>query len=123
LETFEDAKIGDRVWNERHGWGTISSTTNRKAFPLAIDFDNSHFDSYTKGGRWDLDDLNPTLFWDEIHFDIPPKPKKMVKKTVDVWINPEVFTGISQGGGYFYLSVDDGKDYLKSATLTYEIEE
>jgi len=88
--TFENAKVGDRVWSFGYGWGTIQQINTNK-YPLLICFDNYQSEAlekvvcYTKKGTEFLDNSNPTLFWDEIKFTIPTRPKRKVKK--EGWIN------------------------------------
>ncbi len=72
---FKNAKVGDRVWGFRYGWGTITSTSHLNVYPLFVLFDNGKQESFTIEGKIDsYDDKNPTLFWNEIKFEIPEKP-------------------------------------------------
>lgn len=77
---FKNAKIGDRVWSFSNGWGTIDEITTESVYALIIKFDNKEVISYTFDGRFSTSDALPTLFWDEIKFEIPSKPKQKVKK-------------------------------------------
>ena len=85
---FKGAKGGDRVWSFVYGWGTITSITCGRSYPLSIRFDNGCSESYTFEGKRINAEANRTLFWNEIKFEVPPKPKQTVKKWVCFFINP-----------------------------------
>lgn len=85
---FKDAKVGDRVWSMVDGWGVII-TYNTLKFPgyhIEVKFDVSS-EAFTYGGKALISNINPTLFWDEIKFEIPkkPLPKLDVDTRVRVW--------------------------------------
>lgn len=90
---FENAKIGDKVWSIRHGWGKIYSIKpENEIYLLKVEFDsyinqNNYTVSFTFEGKSFRLDKNPTLYWDELEFDIPKPPKRLVKKTISKWIN------------------------------------
>ena len=86
--TFSDAKEGDRVWSLTEGWGTIiDHFLSRTEYPLTVEFENGELKTYTLWGRFRVKDLNPTLFWDEVKFEVPekPLPKLEVDTKVLVW--------------------------------------
>lgn len=70
---FADIKVGDKVWDIRQGWGVVCGLTQRIDYPIDVEF-GEEYNSYTRGGFCHLDDINPTLFWDEIKIEVPPKP-------------------------------------------------
>ena len=47
--TFEDAKVGDRVWDIRSGWGEVR-TNSSVSYPIAVYFQSEEFKTYTVGG-------------------------------------------------------------------------
>lgn len=71
---FKDAKVGDRVWSFANNWGTIKKIELASDYPITVKFDNNITMSYTSDGRYNEYNVSPTLFWDEIKFDIPEKP-------------------------------------------------
>ena len=72
---FKNAKVGDRVWDFSNGWGTIERTDFDINYPILVKFDNGdNDDSFTYEGFKNRIHKNPTLFWDEIKFEIPEKP-------------------------------------------------
>lgn len=86
---FKDAKVGDRVWYQRKGFGTIIAIYPKNLYPIKVHFGNSFLRDFTFDGKVGSKDTNPTLFWDEIKFEIPPKPlpKLEVDTKVLVWNN------------------------------------
>lgn len=81
---FSNAKVGDRVWS-RHGWGTIKIIDKVDVeLPINVLFDVGNY-WYTINGKQFKTDIQPSIFWDEIKFEIPPKPKRKIKK--EGWVN------------------------------------
>ena len=70
MTTFEDAKVGDKVYHYRYGWSTITNIKKESDYPIIIDYDFS----FTYEGFTDKSDKNRTLFWDEVVITPPPKP-------------------------------------------------
>ncbi len=71
---FRNAKVGDRVWNMFRGWGTVEQIDFDVDFPIRVVFDGTEYDeTFTFEGKIRKCDINPTLFWDEIKFEIPKK--------------------------------------------------
>ena len=85
--TFSDAKVGDRVWSLTEGWGVI---INRYAphttYPLNVEFKGGCRRIYTLWGLLHINDLNPTLFWDEVKVEIPEKPLPQLEVDTKVWV-------------------------------------
>jgi len=90
MSYLDGIKIGDRVWSFDYGWGKaikIYSNFNKKLtideYFVTIQFDkhNIYLDcddtkTYTfDGTAVDRKTANQTLFWDEIKFEVPKKPK------------------------------------------------
>lgn len=87
MKTFENAKVGDEVWCFRNGWGNvIKNDNNIEVYPIMVQF-SVRSDTYTFEGRSSKSDANPSLFWDEIKFDIPDKPKVLVDKVITMYCN------------------------------------
>lgn len=83
--TFENAQVGDRVWDFRYGWGTVSKIEEGKRHQLKVDLDYGAYLYFTFTGQYIESDLNRTLFWDEVKFEAPPRPKRKTKKTIEGW--------------------------------------
>lgn len=87
ITTFEKAKVGDRVFSSVYGWGTIDDTNCNNNYPIHVNFGSHYHDTYTFEGYNDKKLPYRTLFWDEIKFEIPEMPKRMVKvkKVNEYW--------------------------------------
>lgn len=87
---FKDAKVGDRVWHIRYGFGKITEICPQYVQQIIVDFGIAKKSFSYAGKEWE-GDLNPTLFWDEIKFDIPtkPLPKLKIDTQVLVWDNTD----------------------------------
>ena len=74
---FDKAKVGDRVFSIQYGLGTIDRfvTVNDHEM-FKVDFDNGDYEWYFKDGRVNIDDVNPTLFWNEFHVPTEEEDKK-----------------------------------------------
>jgi hypothetical protein len=81
---FTKSRVGDRAWHIRFGKGKITRinedvgiwfSPDHSGFIHCIGFD----------GRVEETDLLPSLYHDEIKFEIPPPPKRMVKKKFEHW--------------------------------------
>lgn len=68
--TFENVKVGDRVWDFIYGWGTI---TEDQYYTIRVEFDSPKTMTYRLNGKACIDHPQ-RLFWDEIKFEIPTKP-------------------------------------------------
>lgn len=88
--TFSDAKAGDKVWSLTHGWGVVTARLEpHTPYPLAVEFVDRSYRTYTLWGLLHFTDFNPTLFWDEVKFVTPekPMPALQVDTKVLVWEN------------------------------------
>lgn len=71
---FRNAKVGDRVWHIRKGYGKIYAIDNNSKFRIHVQFKDESNIWFLINGREFEEDINPSLFWDEIKFEIPKKP-------------------------------------------------
>lgn len=89
---FSKAKIGDKVWNPELGWGEIESIEENE---ITIIFTKKYHKNYRlvnkKTGKYNEDDINPTIYWQE--FKIPQsafiKPLPIDTKVI-VWNNDDI---------------------------------
>jgi hypothetical protein len=115
--TFENAKVGDRVWSIVNGLGVIFNIqdTSIYDYPLIVAFDDDDGASYTISGLKHKSESR-TLFWDEIKFEAPPQPPRMklihgvevpdisfTPKHGEVYAYPNPLDKILHGHGRFYL--------------------
>jgi hypothetical protein len=74
--TFENARVGDKVWDFIYGFGEVEHIESKSTFPLKIRFsDNSGYTFTLKGQN--LIGIPQTLFWDKIKFKTPTQPPRM----------------------------------------------
>lgn len=71
-------KIGDRLWDFEYGWGNVTEINKHHEYQIGVNFKYGHRLTYTISGK-NIKEMNQTLFYDEIKFDPPPRPKRMVK--------------------------------------------
>jgi hypothetical protein len=77
--------VGKKVWDFMLGWGTITEFNINWQSPAFVEFPHVGV-SYHADGKMYYGE-NQRLFWDEIKFEEPPKPKRKVKKTIERWMN------------------------------------
>lgn len=102
--TFENAKVGDKVWDYHFGWGEIVDIESICLFPLSVSFLTRAPLTYTFTGAFQ-ETLNQTLFWDEIKFKVPTQPIQVKMKMIhgievpDISIDPK---STDLGKRYYY---------------------
>lgn len=86
MTTFETAKVDDKVFYIKHGWGLISKVFPKNMRPITVQF-SKYARSYMFNGKYSETDRNQVLFWDEVIITPPPKqaPKLEVDTKVLVW--------------------------------------
>jgi hypothetical protein len=82
---FSKAKIGDEVWSIHQGWGVVKEINLHEQYPIGVSFRGETCQTFTFDGRCWIGHKYPTLFWNEIQFEIPERPKRKVKKEITVW--------------------------------------
>lgn len=100
ITTFETAKVGDRVWSIKEGWGKISRIDYGSDYPLSVKYDISGNDTFTFGGYEFRSDPMRTLFWDEIVIKAPVKPMPVLQVDAKVL----VWEGSSRNKFYRHFS-------------------
>ena len=58
-------KVGDKVFSCQFGWGEIKVIYKIGGYPLSISFSNGREHNYTECGRYNDEDLYPTLSFTE----------------------------------------------------------
>jgi hypothetical protein len=77
--TFEKAKVGDKVWDYRYGYGIVESVESQHFGSITYIFEQGPY----KGCSNVLDLAGKDdegvryLFWDEIKFEVPVQPPRM----------------------------------------------
>lgn len=109
--TFENAKVGDRVWHTAMGWGEVARIREGDQYSILVKFENDECDSFTTTGYERYSDEYQSLFWNERKWadEVPrrpiPKPDLKVDDKVlvrdyedDEW-EPQHFASWSENGG------------------------
>jgi len=78
MSNFKNVKIGDKVWDFIYGYGKVIDIENDSLYPIVVKFKN-FIGLFNKNGI-KINFENQTLFWDEIKFEIPKRPKIKLKK-------------------------------------------
>lgn len=101
MTTFEDAKVGDKVWCLYYNkWLTITNIRKEDAYPI-----KTEMNSYTLDGRLNTHIIR-TLFWDEVIITPPEKPlpklevdtKVLVRDSLDKDILKRYFSHFDKEG-------------------------
>jgi hypothetical protein len=74
--TFENAEVGDRVWDILKGWGTVTNTSAKSDYSIEVMFSYNGVVTYTIEGKSFISDINPSLFWDEVKIKAPEQPPR-----------------------------------------------
>ena len=82
---FADVQVGDYVWDSRKGWGNVGEVVHSSHFPIRVDFGHDS-DAYTLDGYYSIDDVHPSLFWDEIELKAPPAPMPHLELDTEVFV-------------------------------------
>ena len=86
--TFENAKVGDKVWDSVIGtWGYIKELKYGEEFSIIVHFYGMGKERYYTQKGVSSYGQNQILFWDEVKFEVPVRPKRKVKKKVKSWAN------------------------------------
>ena len=104
---FKNAKVGDKVWDIRRGWGEISYIEYTGKYPIFVKFSNYVSGKFSTEGKEFLNDINPTLYWDELRI-IPPK-----KPLLDLPVDTKVLVWddgyVNKTRAHFHSFNEDGR--------------
>ena len=107
---LQGIKSGDRVWSVMYGWGTVSLRHTDQPYPVVVNFDSGFSHSFTLCGRLITSDINPTIYWDEIQFEAPERPKpKLPHLEVDTKVLVRTAEDKPWTKRYFHSFNDEGK--------------
>ena len=94
MSYFSGVKTGDVVWSFEYGWGVVADV-RENLFNVAFgSCDNIISIEYTYDGKTD-NQVNQTLFWDEIKFEIPAKPRIVLENDYSDYIDENNFGNIN----------------------------
>lgn len=114
---FANIKVGDSVYDWLRGEGVITNTNHCHSHPLLVNFGKTRSTTYYTLGGVAIHCDKQSLFYSKPVFDLPPPPKRTVKKVVEGWMNIYKHTVI----GLYDTEVDadkaTSKDRLGKAHL------
>lgn len=111
---FKNAKVGDRVWFFEHGWGTIINIFYEKEYPIIFKSDTDKICNFRFDGRRDISDINPSLFWNEIKFEIPEKTFNLESELMQLGIKDFISNREN-----FYLEWDNNANKIRCGQKCY----
>ena len=87
LPYFADARAGDSVYSMVCGDGTIIAINRASMHPLKVAFPNGDRVDYVLEGYDHIPIPIQSLFYSKPIFDLPPPPKRKIKKVLEGWVN------------------------------------
>ena len=112
MSDFSNAKVGDKVYSLRHGYGEINNINGiDKDFPISVLFNKGKY-LFNLLGMYSLSHITPDLYHSKPTII---EAKRMVKKEIDVFLN------VYSAGYKTKIDVDNG--FVTPAKLTFEVEE
>lgn len=94
MSYFDGIKVGDKIWTIQEGW--------TKVIQVCCETFSTVKECYYADGNFNKNDAHQSAFWSDPGIIAPPRPKRLVKKTIEV-------------GPYIH---DDGKIYLAAQPHT-----
>lgn len=77
---FRTAKVGDKVWCVKFGWGVIARINDEEIYGIRVEYIDTkgmtQCYSFTLDGKDYPSDVNPILFWNEIKLPTTEEDKK-----------------------------------------------
>jgi len=90
------ARVGDKVWSIQLGDAEIVEMSDSKGdtYPIAVQNQDGGREYYTMSGREDEDDIAPSLYNGPPDIIGPPKPKRVVKRKIELVAAVDSKTGV-----------------------------
>lgn len=80
MKKFRTAKVGDKVWCVKFGWGVIASISHDGIYCIKVEYIDmqgmTQYYSFTLDGKDYPSDANPILFWNEIKLPTTEEDKR-----------------------------------------------
>lgn len=95
----KEFKVGDKVFDIRHGWGVVVDDEFAEDYSIYAFFDEGEqIDTYTKEGKYDINNINPILSHTE--YSTQSEYPKVMEVSIDgmEWHKRVVF---AEKGGMF----------------------
>lgn len=122
MAKFDNAKIGDRVWNSVYGWGRIIEVNKDECYGIKARFPYSDIGSvtgeYTFSGEICTEDKYPVLFWNELHIPTDKEDKRPfdLVEFLRENLQPKEFR-IGEENFYLYFDAEDEMWYSFSSEI------
>ena len=85
--TFENAKVGDKLWSfYGREWVTVEKICSNQKYCICLVFEDNSTEACTLEGET-TEGSRQDIFWDEIKFEVPVRPKQKIKKKLKRWMN------------------------------------
>ncbi len=112
--TFENIKIGDKVWSLFHGWGRVIEFSAFKQLGIEFGEERNYFLWFEVSGTLKGSVYHrQVLFWDEIQIVAPPRPKRKVKKQLEIWAN--IYPGEEWSPHWYVYSSKENADLFQKS--------
>lgn len=109
MAKFSDAKVEDRVWDIRYGWGVVTDTNDLSGgdYVLIVEFENEIYGSYTLDGFDRKTHKYPMLYWNEVRLPSAEEDKKPFKlvEYLKENIKPKKFNGTDKNWCFYYDTI------------------
>ncbi len=90
---FDGITVGQKVYDRDGKEWEVAQTDYDSEFPVRIYLGEIWWDSNLEGYARGFESLGQQFFWaPPQQIEVPPRPKRMVKKKVEGWINLYVHT-------------------------------
>lgn len=81
---FDGVKVGNKVWDYFYGWGVVEAVYKKSCDCIIVDFNGEQHQYNHEGYEIDKNYKHrlyrkQTLFWNEIEFELPKRPKIELK--------------------------------------------
>lgn len=123
MAKFSNIKIGQEVWSVQYGWGIVdrfnTTVNNYKLFQ--VKFDNGDCEWYFEDGRVNIDNVNPTLFWNEVKLPTEEENEESFNLVEFLQSNVSYVEHDTSANNYFisYDYMDNCFDYNCSSIIEY----
>lgn len=105
MEKFRTAKVGDKVWCVKFGWGVIASINDEEIYGIKVEYIDTkgmtQYYSFTLDGKDYPSDANPILFWNEIKLPTTEEDKKPFNLVEFLKDNTESIPFECRGANYY----------------------
>lgn len=119
---LDGVRVGDKLWSIQLGECEVYEINLGCAHPISVK-NGCDRGYYTLAGGYLSSDIHPSLFWSNPNIELPPKPKRMVKK--GGWIN--IYPNNNTGGGIYQSKSKADEHAAHNRTtcikIEYEVEE